>query len=66
MDAEAWLTDEHRLISSGAWSSPVARRVAGQRAEEARRARVFEDYARAWLAGRHDLRPATVDSYRTA
>lgn len=66
VDAEAWLTDEHRLISAGAWSSPGARRVAVRRAEEARCARVFEDYAHAWLAGRHDLRPTTVDSYRSA
>ena len=39
---------------------------ASLRAEETRRARVFEDYARTWLQGRHDLRPATVDSYRSA
>jgi integrase len=66
VDAEAWLTDEHRLISAEVWSSPGARRVAVRRAEEARCARVFEDYAHAWLAGRHDLRPTTVDSYRSA
>lgn len=65
-DAEAWLTDERRLISSGSWTSPAARLTLSLRAEEARRARVFEDYARAWLAGRHDLRPATIDSYRSA
>lgn len=65
-DAEAWLTDERRLISSGSWSSPTARLTASRRAEEARLARVFEDYARAWLQGRHDLRPATIDSYRRA
>lgn len=34
MDAEAWLTDERRLISSGRWTSPSAR------AETARRCRV--------------------------
>lgn len=66
VDAEAWLTDERRLISSGMWTSPAARREAARRAEEARLARIFEDYAQSWLARRHDLRPATVDSYRTA
>ena len=65
-DAEAWLTDERRLISSGSWTSPTARLTASRRAEEARLARVFDDYARAWLAGRHDLRPSTIDSYRSA
>ena len=66
VDAEAWLTDERRLISSGEWTPPPARLMAMRRAEEARRARIFEDYANAWLAGRHDLRPATIDSYRSA
>jgi integrase len=65
-DAEAWLTDERRLISAGTWTSPAARVTAMQRAEKARLARVFEDYARAWLERRHDLRPATIDSYSTA
>jgi hypothetical protein len=66
VDAEAWLTDERRLISSGDWTPPPARLMALRRAEEARRARIFEDYAHAWLAGRHDLHPATIDSYNSA
>jgi hypothetical protein len=63
VDAEAWLADERRLISAGVWSSPAARRDALKRAEEARLARVFEDYARAWLDSRHDVRPSTRASY---
>lgn len=50
----------------GLVDSPTAHLAASRRAEEARLARVFEDYARAWLAGRHDLRPSTIDSYRSA
>ena len=41
-DAEAWLTDERRLISSGRWTPPPARLMALRRAEEARRARIAE------------------------
>jgi len=63
VDAEAWLADERRLISAGVWSSPAARRDALKRAEEARLARVFEDYAHAWLDSRHDVRPSTRASY---
>jgi len=63
VDAEAWLADERRLISAGAWSSPAARQDARKRAEEARLARVFQDYAHAWLDSRHDVRPSTRASY---
>lgn len=63
-DAEAWLTDERRLISAGAWSPPDERRQAAALAAATRR--TFEDYARAWLDGRHDLRPSTRTSYATA
>lgn len=66
LDAEAWLTDERRLVSSGDWTSPAARRAAARRTEEARRARTFASYAQAWLAGRHDLRPTTRMSYEIA
>lgn len=65
-DAEAWLTDERRLISAGNWTAPAARRAAAQVAEAERRSNVFATYARGWLAGRHDLRPTTRASYRTA
>lgn len=34
-DAEAWLTDERRVVASGAWTSPVAR--AHRAREESRR-----------------------------
>ncbi|HRC40926.1 MAG TPA: N-terminal phage integrase SAM-like domain-containing protein, partial [Tetrasphaera sp.] len=63
VDAEAWLADERRLISAGTWSSPAARQEARKRAEEARLARVFEDYAHSWLDSRHDVRPSTRASY---
>ncbi len=63
-DAEAWLTDERRLISAGAWTPPDERRQAAALAAANRR--TFEDYARAWLDGRHDLRPSTRTSYTTA
>jgi integrase len=66
MDAEAWLTDERRLVSSGAWSSPKARVQQSLKVAAARRARVFEDYANRWLESLHDLRPTTRESYRTS
>lgn len=65
-DAEAWLSDERRLISAGAWTPPEDRRRADATAEETRRGNTFEAYARAWLDGRHDLRSTTRASYRTA
>lgn len=63
-DAEAWLSDERRLISAGAWTPPDERRRAAALAAANRS--TFEDYARAWLDGRHDLRPTTRTSYTTA
>lgn len=66
LDAEAWLTDERRLISSGAWTPPASRVRAAELAELERRQSVFTTYARGWLAGRHDLRATTHASYRTA
>lgn len=66
LDAEAWLTDERRLISGGTWSSPRARAEAHLRAAEARRQESFGLYARAWFDGRHDLRPTTRASYESA
>lgn len=66
LDAEAWLTDERRLVASGHWTSPAARQRAASKAEERRRARTFSAYSHDWLAGRHDLRPTTRMSYETA
>lgn len=66
LDAEAWLTDERRLISSGAWTSPTARRTARERQDALSKSRGFETYATAWLASRHDLRPTTKASYETS
>ncbi|GAB3862699.1 site-specific integrase [Nocardioides maradonensis] len=65
VDAEAWLADERRLITSGAWTSPADRAAA-------RRARpeviTFGAYAEAWLAGRkvkgRPLAGRTRDGYR--
>jgi len=65
-DAEAWLVDERRLISSVRWTPPKVRAEVAQRAEAARRSRVFGRYAQDWLEGRHDLRPSTRRSYQTA
>jgi integrase len=56
-DAEAWLTDERRLISTGAWISPVSRKKAG------RDRLTFGRYADAWLHDR-DVKPRTRQHYR--
>jgi integrase len=66
VDAEAWLTDERRMISAGTWSSPVARKAARTKAEAERLGRMFGTYVETWLAGQHDLRPTTRKSYRTS
>jgi len=60
LDAEAWLTDERRLISSGTWMSPLAR-TAQRRAG---RALTFAGYANRWLEQR-DLKPRTRATYRS-
>ncbi|WP_282071295.1 tyrosine-type recombinase/integrase [Janibacter hoylei] len=65
-DAEDWLTDERRLISSGIWSPPDARQRAALIAESAKESDTFATYARAWLAGRHEQRTSTRTSYTTA
>ncbi|MET4078706.1 site-specific integrase [Janibacter sp. UYMM211] len=65
-DAEAWLTDERRLISSGRWSPPASRHKAALAAETEEERNTFASYARAWLAGRHELRASTKASYTTA
>lgn len=62
IDAEAWLSEEHRLIERDEWTNPKARR-------EQRTARgvAFGEYARSWVAARtvrgRPLRPRTVDHY---
>lgn len=65
-DAEAWLTDERRLISSGRWSPPASRHKAALAAATEEERNTFARYARAWLAGRHELRASTKASYTTA
>lgn len=67
VDAEGWLTDERRLISSGAWTSPEARREAARQAELSRLP-TFSDYATRWISDRRvkgrALAPRTQDAYR--
>lgn len=55
-DAEAWLVDERRLISTGMWASPKTR--------SSSRALTFGQYAERWLT-RRDLKPRTLAHYRT-
>jgi integrase len=61
MDAETWLSDERRLISTGAWSSPKARAEAKYRGKAAL---TFGTYAEAWLRDR-TLKPRTRAHYRS-
>lgn len=62
-DAEAWLTDERRLIASGAWTSPTERR-AGRVAKLP----TVGEYAPRWLAARkvrgRPLADRTRDHYQ--
>lgn len=48
-DAEAWLVDERRLISAGAWTPPAARK-AGRNATPG--VLTFDTYARQWVSER--------------
>jgi integrase len=57
MDAEAWLVDERRLISLGAWAPP------SQRAALVSLSPTLADYAKAWLADR-TLKPRTREHYQ--
>lgn len=66
MDAEAWLVGERRLITDGQWRAPAERVARLAELEQARLTNTFAVYARTWLDGRHDLRPSTRASYRTA
>lgn len=62
-DAEAWLTDERRLISGGRWTPPAARLAA-----RAARPITFGEYAETWLLTRKvkgkPLADRTRDGYR--
>jgi integrase len=58
-DAEAWLTDERRLIAADAWTPPKLRRALA----EANKPATFTVYAAVWLRGR-DLKPRTRSHYQ--
>jgi integrase len=51
-DAEAWLVDERRLISSGAWTPPAARKAARSAGHGASGLPTFDAYARTWITER--------------
>jgi integrase len=57
MDAEAWLTDERRLIAAGRWVAPDQRRRSFPK-------KTLAAYADAWLADR-PLKPRTRQLYRS-
>lgn len=54
-DAEAWLTDERRMISAGVWTPPPLRKAS--------RPLTFGDYANKWMS-RRDLKPRTHEHYQ--
>ena len=56
MDAEAWLTDERRLIVAGSWTPPRDREA------RVRGPLTYGAYATTWLADR-DLKPRTRQHY---
>lgn len=62
-DAEAWLVDERRLISSGDWTPPADRA-----ADKRLRSQTLGDYAPGWLANRkvkgQPLADRTRDHYQ--
>ncbi|MGI9085390.1 MAG: tyrosine-type recombinase/integrase [Aeromicrobium sp.] len=58
LDAEAWLAAERRLIERGDWTPPTERRIR----LDAGDAKVFRNYAAAWLADR-SLKPTTRQHY---
>lgn len=59
LDAEAWLTDERRIIASGAWIAPGGRTAAAL----ANLPPTLADYAAGWLDSR-TLKPRTRALYR--
>jgi integrase len=60
IDAEAWLTDERRLITADKWTPPKGRREA----REALLPPTLGEYADGWLASR-SLQPRTRHHYRS-
>ena len=50
-DAEAWLTDERRLISAGTWTPPAVRHAA-RATEKASGMPTFAEYAGTWISER--------------
>jgi integrase len=58
IDAEAWLTDERRLLVAGTWTPPATR----ANPSVTRRAHTLGGYADAWLADR-PLKPRTREHY---
>src|SRR6478609_9522080 len=66
IDAEGWLVQERRLIDSGTWLTPSARRERAERVEASRLANTFARYADGWLAAHADLAEGTQRSYRTS
>jgi integrase len=70
-DAQAWLSEERRLISLQQWSPPKDRTRAAAAAEADRRGRTLATYAEMWLAARVTssgaaLRPSTQAGYRNS
>jgi integrase len=59
IDAEAWLTDERRIVASGNWVAPSRRREV----REASLPPTFGDYAAGWLKSR-TLRDRTRHHYQ--
>jgi integrase len=57
VDAESWLTDERRLLATGAWTPP------SQRVALMNKSPTVADYAGPWLADR-PLKPRTRDHYQ--
>lgn len=59
LDAEEWLTDEHRRVSRPDWMPPKDRRAF----EEANQPPTLAEYAEGWLSSR-DLKPRTSALYQ--
>ena len=64
-DAEAWLTDERRLIAAGTWTAPKSRREVAEAAKPI----LFGEYAATWLKTRllkngAKLKPRTSAHYQ--
>lgn len=51
-DAEAWLVDERRLISSGSWTAPGVRKAAHGARGGGSGMQTFDDYATSWIVDR--------------